>query len=98
MRNIVCGCLQVVSEHGAGSEDDDSGHAWAALWQAVVKTFWYLSFLVLPACTFAVGVSAPDLLHGTYLLMLVLAFVGTTARLAPSVSLVCCPLACLRFA
>ena len=60
---------------------------WPALQLALGRAVYYLGFLVLPSILFWVGLSCQDLLHGSYLALLVVWFLGHGLALEPRVSM-----------
>ena len=60
--------------------------SWPALQLALGRAVYYLGFLALPAVLFWVGLSCQDLLHGAYLALLMLWFLGHSLSLEPHVS------------
>ena len=60
---------------------------WPALQLALGRAVYYLGFLALPATLFWVGLSSQDLLHASYLALLVVWFLGHSLSLEPRVSL-----------
>ncbi|KAK9824077.1 hypothetical protein WJX72_007565 [[Myrmecia] bisecta] len=70
------------SSHGTTGGND--GSAWNILAISIAQTAWYTGFVVLPFALFAAGVSQRDLLHGAYLLILLVSFLAAVLRLEPS--------------
>ena len=60
---------------------------WPALQLALGRAVYYLGFLALAMILFWVGLSRQDLLHGIYLALLVLWFLGHSLALEPRVSM-----------
>ena len=60
---------------------------WPALQLALGRAVYYLGFLALPSVLFWVGLSCQDLLHGTYLALLVAWFLAHSLALQPRVSM-----------
>lgn len=60
---------------------------WPALQLALGRAVYYLGFLALPSILFWVGLSCQDLLHGSYLALLVVWFLGHSLALEPRVSM-----------
>lgn len=60
---------------------------WPALQLALGRAIYYLGFLALPSMLFWVGLSNQDLLHGSYLALLVAWFLCHSLALEPRVSM-----------
>lgn len=64
---------------------DAQAFPWPALQLAIVRTIYYLGFLLLPVLMFWVGLSREDLLHGLYLALLLIYFLPSSLSLEPSI-------------
>lgn len=58
---------------------------WPVLCLTLARAMYYLGFLLLPGIMFWVGLSREDLLHGVYLVLLLVSFLPSSLTLEPAV-------------